>query len=125
MHTSHHHLPASAPLPPPLFILSIRIRASTLRCSVVAIANATSVVSYQCAEERLGNALACFATNIGDTAAPPRILSDVRGQPEDYVNKRDGIGHGNVVDSFLSALASTMRGTRELRAGVSACEILA
>ena len=103
------------------------------------IAFAASLVSYQCAEDRLRNALEAFDAL--------KISYDVRGLLEDYVvvgdhdddddhdddngNDNDNdddndddkteYKYDNIVDMFLSALASTTVGRTDLQAGFSTC----
>ena len=87
------------------------------------IAFAASLVSYQCAEDRLRNALEAFDAL--------KISYDVRGLLEDYVvvgdhdddDDDDKTKHkyDNIVDMFLSALASTTVGRTDLQAGFSTC----
>ena len=83
------------------------------------IAFAASLVSYQCAEDRLRNALEAFDAL--------KISYDVRGLLEDYVNDNDNDNdkteykYDNIVDMFLSALASTTVGRTDLQAGFSTC----
>ena len=91
------------------------------------IAFAASLVSYQCAEDRLRNALEAFDAL--------KISYDVRGLLEDYVivgdhddnndddddNDKTEYKYDNIVDMFLSALASTTVGRTDLQAGFSTC----
>ena len=86
------------------------------------IACAASVVSYQCAENRLGNALEYLNSRNDDI--PQRITRDVRGRLEDYDEGEEYRKHDNIVDVFLSTLASTMCGRTDLQAGLSVCEFL-
>ena len=85
------------------------------------IAFAASLVSYQCAEDRLRNALEAFDAL--------KISYDVRGLLEDYVvvgdhdddDDKTEYKYDNIVDMFLSALASTTVGRTDLQAGFSTC----
>jgi len=83
---------------------------------------AASLVSYQCAENRLGNALAYLNTLEDDI--PLKITRDVRGRLEDYDDGEENCEHDNIVDIFLSTLASTTCGRNDLQAGLSMCKFL-
>ena len=110
-----------------------------------AIGCVASLVSYQCAEERLGKALtALYNAQLhknGQATEHPKMTHLVRGRLEDFavavpdlnnnnnfqegeMTSADAENNNNIVDIFLLALASATTGSTSLHTGISTCHYL-